>query len=309
MKWVKRLTISQIILLTVGAHAQAQFGGGTGEPDDPLLIYTARQMNNIGANPDSWNKHFKLMADIDLSGFTGTDFNIIGYLNFNDSKSFTGVFDGNGHTISNFSYSTDAPDAAGLFGYGIGIQIKNLGLIDPNVEAGEAAKVGALIGQMDVGVITNCYVQNGNVSGLGYVGGLVGSTFLPAIADCNVSATVFGWDTVGGLAGDNFGGTIVNCRSVSTVLGIWRIGGLVGTNDFTTMLGMFFPSIIAECCSEGITEGLDSVGGLVGDNYCLVTNSYTAAGVGGVDRVGGLVGYNFSGQTYLIGPRYHTAIR
>jgi hypothetical protein len=35
-------------------------------------------MNAIGANSNDWDKHFKLMADIDLSGFTGTDFNIIG---------------------------------------------------------------------------------------------------------------------------------------------------------------------------------------------------------------------------------------
>lgn len=56
----------------------AQYGGGTGGPDDPYLIYTAEQMNAIGADWKDWDKHFKLMADIDLSAYAGTDFKIIG---------------------------------------------------------------------------------------------------------------------------------------------------------------------------------------------------------------------------------------
>ncbi len=59
--------------------AQAQYGGGNGEPNDPYLIYTAEQMNAIGADANDWDKHFRLMADIDLAAYTGTDFNIIGY--------------------------------------------------------------------------------------------------------------------------------------------------------------------------------------------------------------------------------------
>ena len=57
---------------------KADYGGGTGQPDDPYLIYTAEQMNEIGSNPNDWDKHFKLMADIDLGRYQGTDFNIIG---------------------------------------------------------------------------------------------------------------------------------------------------------------------------------------------------------------------------------------
>lgn len=74
-----------VLFLSWPAHAK--YGGGTGEPNDPYLIYTAEQMNTIGADLDDWDKHFKLMADIDLSGYTGTDFNIIGIGNRN---AFTG---------------------------------------------------------------------------------------------------------------------------------------------------------------------------------------------------------------------------
>jgi hypothetical protein len=68
-----------VILYFSGLPTQAQYGGGTGESNDPYLIYTAEQMNEIGLHEEDWDKHFKLMVDIDLSAFTGTDYNIIGY--------------------------------------------------------------------------------------------------------------------------------------------------------------------------------------------------------------------------------------
>ena len=58
--------------------AYAQYGGGTGEINDPYLIYSAEQMNAIGAEPNDWDKHFKLMADINLKGFGDSSFHLIG---------------------------------------------------------------------------------------------------------------------------------------------------------------------------------------------------------------------------------------
>jgi hypothetical protein len=66
--------------LLAGFPVYARYGGGAGEPDDPYLVRTPQQMNAIGANPSDWDKHFKLTADIDLAGFSGTQFNIIGTL-------------------------------------------------------------------------------------------------------------------------------------------------------------------------------------------------------------------------------------
>jgi len=59
-----------IAFCLVSSPAQAQYGGGTGEPNDPYLIYTAEQMNNTGLHEEDWDKHFKLMADIDLSDYS-----------------------------------------------------------------------------------------------------------------------------------------------------------------------------------------------------------------------------------------------
>jgi len=91
-----------IAVCLVSFPAQAQYGGGSGTAEEPYLIYTAEQMNEIGQNKKDWDKHFKLMVDIDLASYTGTNFNIIG----RPSWLFTGVFDGNGYTISNFSYTS-----------------------------------------------------------------------------------------------------------------------------------------------------------------------------------------------------------
>jgi hypothetical protein len=174
----------------------AQYGGGTGKPNDPYLIYTAEQMNEIGLNEEDWDKHFKLMADIDLSTYTGIAFNISG--TGSPSHPFTGVFGGNGHTISNFSYtSTDANDI-GLFGYvvksGKDAAITDLGLIDPNIDAGTGDHVGSLTGWLGEGTITNCYVVGGSVSGNSKVGGLVGSNGFGTITKCYVTASVTGGD-------------------------------------------------------------------------------------------------------------------
>ena len=101
-----------VLFLTL--PAQAKYGGGSGEPNDPYLIYTPEQMNEIGLHENDWDKHFKLMADINLGNYKGTEFNIIGN---NWPYPFCGIFDGNHHAISNFSYSSTDNDCIGLFRY------------------------------------------------------------------------------------------------------------------------------------------------------------------------------------------------
>jgi len=111
-----------------------KYGGGTGTENDPYLIYTAGQMNTIGLHYEDWDKHFKLMEDIDLAGIS---YNIIGdRIHLTGVYYFTGVFDGNNHKIINFHLSSDYP--SGLFGVvgeegGDKGEIKNVTLINPHV--------------------------------------------------------------------------------------------------------------------------------------------------------------------------------
>ena len=266
--------------------AQGKYGGGSGEPNHPYLIYTAEQMNAIGADSNDWDKHFKLMADIDLSGFTGTSFNIIGYFVFwgsPDNKPFTGVFDGNGHTISNFTYSSTGRDGIGLFGYvsGENAEIKDLGLLNPDIDAGTGDYVGSLVGVIWNGTVTNCYVEGGSVLGAHEVGGLLGYNYYGTITNCYSTATVSGNRYVGGLLGRN-SGIITNCYSTGSVSGDWYIGGLVGDS---------WGGKISACYSRANVAGRGYVGGLVGDSYAMIYNCYSIGSVLGTADVGGLVGY------------------
>ena len=290
---------ADFFIFALDAVAQRKYSDGTGEPNDPYLIYTAEQMNAIGSNESDWDKHFKLMADIDLRSYTETDFNIIGYYRgWSDSKPFKGVFDGNGKRISKFNYTSTERSYIGLFGYvdGFNAEIKDLGLIDPNVDAGTGGNVGSLAGSAKKGFITNCYAEGCTVSGHSAVGGLVGqngSVFdmwnSTTITNCSTTGTVLGYQNVGGLVGDNQGGTIINCTSSTKVGrttlfgGITPLGGLVGSSLGT----------IVDCYATGDVEGNESTGGLVGENGGppgVITNCYATGSVSGNRAVGGLVG-------------------
>jgi hypothetical protein len=211
--------------------AQAKYGGGTGEPNDPYQIWDANHMQAIGADANDWDKHFKLMADMDLGGFTGTSFNIIGTYWRNP---FTGVFDGNGRTISNFTYISTGTSYIGLFGY-VGGLIKDLGLIDPNVDAGTEHDVGSLVGLLINGTVTNCYIEGGSVVGLYIVGGLVGGNYYGTITDSywdietSDEPNMCGSQPYGTGCDPNYGKTTAQMHQQSTFEGwdfinVWNIG-------------------------------------------------------------------------------------
>jgi hypothetical protein len=237
------------------------YAEGSGTETDPYLIYTAEQLNIIGLFPCDWDKHFKLMADIDLSEYTGTEFNIIGYGigwwgSFENKLPFTGVFNGNGKTISNFSYSsTEQESYTGIFGYIEGATLENIYLIDPNIDVDKEEYVGSLVGFSLYGTITMCHVQGGNVCGASEVGGLVGNNH-GTIAQCVSLTTVSGGSRIGGLAGYHGYGAISNCYSLSNVTGMRCIGGLVGYSDFQ--------ATIVNCFSAGRVQGEQDIGGLLG---------------------------------------------
>ena len=207
-----------------------EYGGGTGGPNDPYLIYTAEQMNAIGLRWETWHSHFKLMADIDLGNYGNDGFNLIGaFLN-----PFSGVFDGNGHILSRFTcISSDREDvglfiAVGSYGGDSGATIKNLGLVDPNVAGSAAFEAAALAAIVFRGTIANCYVRGGQVEGSSNAGGLVAYNAFGHITDCYASAAVRGDVCAGGLVGYNDRGTITTSYSTGPVRGSENVGGLVG---------------------------------------------------------------------------------
>jgi len=314
-----------VTLVTLCGPAHAQYGGGTGDPNNPYLIHTSEQMNAIGANPNHWDKHFKLMADIDLSAYTGTKFNIIGRITIRGGRSFTGVFDGNDHTVTSFTLSSDDKRCGGLFECVAGSQaeIRNLGLLRPHVDVPIGHSAGAIVGRLDEGALVNCHVVGGTVSGRNNIGGLVGVNQAGTIDNCYAATTVSGTNYVGGLVGENHSdtvigchgeghargndyvggllginfGTVTNCDATGTVDGRTYTGGLVGYNDHGTLL---------ECHATGNVTGSEYTGGLLGFNWeATVAACYAVGAVTGTDWTGGLVGYLRHGTVtscYATGP-------
>jgi hypothetical protein len=260
--------------------AQAQYGGGSGTENDPYLIRTAEQMNAIGATPGDWGKHFQLRADIDLSEYTDAAYNIIGTGAMNES--FTGVFDGNDHTISNFSLSSSRQKYTGLFGYVTG-RVINLGLINPDIFS-QGSHVGALAGYLDSGTFTSCYVKGANVSGDDYIGGLIGSC-TGRVYKSYSTGSVIGDAYVGGMIGIVNNSTVNTSYSKASVSGNREVGGFAGKTIDDT-------SVISNCYATGNVKGGIYSGGLVGQiERGRTFNSYSTGSVSGDQYVGGFTGY------------------
>jgi hypothetical protein len=235
----------------------------------------------IGQNYCHWYKHFKLMDDIDISAFDGKDgrqaFNVIGT---SSQYPFTGVFDGNHHTISHLTLTGE--DNLGMFGrLESGAEVRDLGVAYVNISS-SGSFVGALAGY-SAGDLTRCY-SSGAVSGDWSVGGLVGSNW-KALNQCYSSCIVTGGSWVGGLAGANIAG-ITQSYSTGTVSGDRRVGGLVGHNDGS----------VTRCYSAAVAFGSSpsSSGGLVGHAYDFlyqrVTQSFWDTETSGQNRSAGGTG-------------------
>jgi len=253
---------------------------GNGNENEPFLIYTVEDLNRIGSNIIFRNKYFKLMNDLDLSGYDGQDgrpvFDTINFI-------FFGTFDGDGYVISNFT-----SDEALFSLIGSGGVIKSLGLSNAYVKS-----QGGLVDQVyGNGTISNCWFD-GTVIGGGFweIGGLVGILGEGGtVVRCHSSGDLTSDFCGGGLVGLN-AGTVIQCYSTATVNGRSCVGGLIGDN-FGSVSNSF---------STGMVYGDEQVGGLVGINcFGYIETSYSMGLVSGDKDVGGLVGLNEYGAGEII---------
>jgi len=267
------------------------YAGGTGTESDPYTICSAAQLNEIGNHPEDWDKHFQLVSHIDLSGYTGTAFNIIGD---NIRGVFSGTFDGNGRTISGFTYTASSSECVGLFGYvsGTDAEIRDLTLNNVDVSNQSIGYVGALAGCLEDGTISNCNINGGSVTGMTGVGGLVGYKTNGTVENCSARTTVSGTDlaeAIGGLIGKNIGGYIQRCCSSGTVSGKYQVGGVAG----------YHIGFMVNCDSQSNITANSAVGGLAGYIVsCVIINSYAAGLVDASVDVGGLIG-SASSSTFV----------
>ncbi len=296
--------------------AATAFDGGDGSKEKPYRISTAEQLKlfaNIVNGADGQSKNTaacaKLTADIVLNeGALTADadgnplyksaavsdenrpeaWTPIG----NETRTYTGIFDGDGHTVSGL-YIDNTEKTQGLFGFvGEKGKLQNVGVVNAYVRG--TGHIGGVCGY-NSGTIRNCS-NAGTVTGSGVLGGICGHNSSGAIKDCTNIGTVTGTGTVintsaiGGICGGNSSGTIKGCTNTGTVAGYgFNVGGVCGGNNSGT---------IEDCTNTGTAKGTGyDVSGVCGyNNEGTITNCTNAATVTGINVTGGVCGYNRFGM-------------
>jgi hypothetical protein len=256
-----RSVVAAGLVLIMVSTAAAKYSGGSGTASAPYQIATAADLILLGDSPEDYGKHFILTDDIDLAR------NLPGRKVFYQAviaagSAFTGVFDGNGHTIAN--PTIQGGGEVGVFGsLGPGAQIRNVGAIHVNITASNNY-AGGLVGRNSGATITACYAT-GKVAGTYYCGGFVGGN-TGRITKCYSRTDVTAAHTAGGFVGHNGDGVIANCYSRGSVHGQTTVGGFVGDNDDTGSITNSYST--GEVTTEGEAK---EVGGFAGNNtYCSI---------------------------------------
>ena len=257
--------------------AAAKDLGYTIESDGSYTVTSADGLMNVAelVNGGKTDINITLDKNIDLTGKgwtpIGTSF----------KNSYTGTFDGGGHTITGLTVTTN-DKYAGLFGY-LGnfnngaATVKNVVMDGIQITCNHRLGYAGGVAGYSWGTIENCSVS-GSISGTVSVGGVVGVQRDRPITGCSSSATVKGTINVGGVAGQTiFGATLTACYATGNVIiEIDRTenisgGGLVGFNDGISLLSCYATGNVT---STGSSTGYVHIGGFLGDNYITLTACY-----------------------------------
>ena len=260
-----------------GESGAAEDLGYSIQNDGSYTVYNANGLMNVAelVNGGKTDINITLTADIDLTGKVwtpiGTDYD----------NSYTGTFDGGGHTITGLTVTTN-DEYAGLFGYlgnfgNAAATVKNVVMEGIQITCNHRLGYAGGVAGFSWGTIENCSVS-GSISGTVSVGGVVGAQRDGSITGCSSSATVKGTLNVGGVAGQtSFGATLTACYATGNVfIEIDRTqnisgGGLVGFNDGISLLSCYATGNVT---STGSSTGNVHIGGFLGDNYTTVTACY-----------------------------------
>lgn len=307
-------------------NMQAQFSGsGSGTEDDPYLITTEDDLFDVRNNLSA---HYKLMNDLDLTEWIAEENPRQGW---DPISTFTGVFDGNGKTISGLKISRSSLSNIGLFGATSNATIKDICLNMPSIEGngdvgalvgkatntafsnitlispyvkGASANIGSLAGSYSGTIEGSIKIYNPTVEGGTIVGGLVGiSSSSNAIENVElVNPHVTGGEKTGGIIGSASIHSINNnIIKNPQIQGGNQTGGIVGY--WQTSVGFDFNnsnSINNNIILGGKIEGGTYVGGVVADIYAYdralnkeyyVLKNYVSSIINGSNIIGGVCGH------------------
>ena len=257
-------------------------GIGDGSHDSPFLIGTAKQLAEIGDCTSSGYRYYLVTADIDITPSDSTDWNkesTGGWLPIGDSTSFSGYFNGQGHTISGLMINRSDVQKAALFAQTDVAIIKNLHLTGSVTQLADYYYTAALVGYATDTQIFNV-TSDVDVTSVGDdIGGLVGYFDTGNIKDVTVN---------GDVTGNQFGD--------------WQysIGGLVGYDYYANIdhavVNGNVHALYEDPTNPGSVAKGQYVGGISGQHYYAnLTNSEVNGSVDGAQYVGGFSGYGYCG--------------
>ncbi len=279
---------------------------------DHTTVSTAAEFYAIRNNRDG---DYLLTADIDLSAYQAGS----GWVPLaTTADRFTGIVNGNGHSITGLVINNPAGAYFGLFGSADGGNMCNIHIAGASI-TGDIGASGFVGYMANSSTIAYCSFS-GTINGNGRVGGIAGYNDTSTVIGCVSSGTVTSSDNnAGGIVGYNDTGTVTLSSSTCAVDGVSSIGGLVGNNVFGTVTdssaagavtgsGQSIGGLIGSsngpvenCSATGsVTASGDYAGGLVGSNEDEINTSYATGAVSGANYVGGLVGFTNGASSSVI---------
>lgn len=292
--------------------------------NDAMLVHDVYELQAIDRNTGTINGssyvvgNYMLTGDIDAGDTknwnSGRGFDPIGRLNRTGNGvtgSFSGAFDGMGHSIQNLyirQIGNQYDGYIGLFeGIGKGGSVGNVNMAGGHIEG--TSNFGSIAG-LNWGTIYNIVNSAELVCSSGGVGGIVGTNGgvirnavnngtlkidgrSGGIAGYSVSVISNAYNTgnvgsvraqyVGGIAGYSKTGTIENCWNSGEIAASHYLGGIAGYNN----------SDIRNCYNEGAIIGMGSsqyIAGIAGNSKSgTITNVYNLGEVTGYSQNYGVI--------------------
>ena len=275
--------LSALLVLTPVSDVFNMFVDGTGrvcaaDSEESgfteIHISTKEELKELAGNChiESWSYDKYVILDEDI--YLADD-------DFEGIPIFSGVFDGQGHTISGYNYE-GAGYIHGFFRYiGKTGVVQNLSIDSSIIAAGDGYVTGMIAG-VNEGIIKNCrafgFLKGDTATG--GIAGINGNTGL--IYGCKNLAEVTGFYYTGGICGRNYG----------TIKASVNYGSVDASSDWVTENDERQVDIISEITGDvslvSYQTGVD-IGGISGYSRGIVTESRNE-GIVGYDRVGYNVG-------------------
>ncbi len=229
-------------------------------------------------------KTINLIEDIDLSSICGENINgeTISFKPIGYNSNFEGIFDGRNHTIKNIFINESSGNSA-LFANIANNEIKNLKL------------------------------NNGNIKGGAYTGGICAISTSSIIYNCINNVKIEGGShCTGGIAGYAINTIIENCANMSDINGTMRAGGIVGATEGNCKILKSYNKGNISSKSTGSGDGTYMSAGICAGTGCnkgsefIIENCYNVGDIYGKTHTSGIYTRPAGGGNHRISNCYST---